>query len=94
MIYLRVSDPGAVEAAYRKAYSPERTPFVRVRPGELPQLRDVVKTNYCDIGFLHDPATGYLVGASALDNLVKGAAGQAVQNLNVMYGWPETEGLL
>jgi N-acetyl-gamma-glutamyl-phosphate reductase len=94
MVYLRVTDPGAVEAAYRTAYPEEQAPFVRLRPGLLPQLRDVIGTNYCDIGFLHDPATGYLVVASALDNLTKGAAGQAVQNLNVMCGWPETAGLI
>ena len=81
------------EAAYREAYPPEQTPFVRIKPGVLPQLRDVVKTNYCDIGFIHDAATGTLIIASALDNLTKGAAGQAIQNLNVMCGWPETTGL-
>lgn len=94
MIYLRVKDVGAAEAAYRKAYPAEQAPFVRVRPGSLPQLRDVVETNYCDIGFIHDAATGTLIVASALDNLTKGAAGQAIQNLNVMYAWPETTGLL
>ena len=92
MIYLRVTDAGAVEAAYRTAY--RAAPFVRIRPGVLPQLRDVVETNFCDIGFVHDPRTGYLTVASAIDNLTKGAAGQAIQNLNVMYGWPETTGLL
>jgi N-acetyl-gamma-glutamyl-phosphate reductase len=94
MVYLRVKDAGAVEAAYRQAYPPEHTPFVRIKPGGLPQLRDVVKTNYCDIGFIHDAATGTLIVASALDNLTKGAAGQAVQNFNVMHGFPETTGLL
>ena len=94
MIYLRVTNPGAVKAAYEAAYPPDKTPFVRVREGVLPQLRDVVETNYCDIGFIHDPQTGYLVVASALDNLVKGAAGQAIQNFNLMHGFPETTGLL
>lgn len=94
MVYLRVTDGAAVEAAYRKAYPPAETPFVRVRPGSLPQLRDVTETNYCDIGFMHDAKTGTLIVASALDNLTKGAAGQAIQNLNVMMGWPETTGLL
>ena len=92
MIYLRVKHAGTAEAAYRQAYPPEQAPFVRIRPGSLPQLRDVVETNYCDIGFLHD-AAGTLIVASALDNLTKGAAGQAIQNLNVMMGWPETTGL-
>lgn len=94
MIYLRVrSDATAVGGAFDAAYPAEDAPFVRVRPGSLPQLRDVVETNYCDIGFTVDSTTGYLIVASALDNLTKGAAGQAVQNLNVMYGWPETTGL-
>ena len=93
MIYLRVKNAGTAEAAYRQAYPPEQAPFVRIRPGSLPQLRDVVETNYCDIGFTHDEAAGTLIVASALDNLTKGAAGQAIQNLNVMYGWPETTGL-
>ena len=92
MVYLRVKDAGAVEAAYRQAYA--SAPFVRVRPGLLPQLKDVAQTNYCDIGFLHDARTGYLVVASAIDNLTKGAAGQAIQNFNVMHGFPETTGLL
>ena len=94
MIYLRVSNPAHVKVAYENAYSPDTTPFVRVRTGSLPQLRDVVETNYCDIGFAYDSETGYLVIASALDNLTMGAAGQAIQNLNVMYGWPEATGLL
>ena len=94
MVYLKVTGGAAVEAAYRKAYPPAETPFVRVRPGSLPQFRDVIETNYCDIGFVHDASTSTLIVGSALDNLTKGAAGQAIQNLNVMYGWPETTGLL
>ena len=94
MVYLTVKDGASAEAAYRKAYPPAETPFVRVRPGSLPQLRDVTQTNYCDIGFLHDAQTQTLIVASAIDNLTKGAAGQAIQNLNVMCGWPETMGLL
>jgi len=95
MIY--VSTRGSLEAvgeAYRKAYPPEQAPFVRVRPGALPQLRDVVGTNFCDVGFVHDGALNTLIIASALDNLTKGAAGQAIQNFNVMHGFPETTGLL
>jgi N-acetyl-gamma-glutamyl-phosphate reductase len=84
----------AIRELYRKWYPSAQAPFVRIRPGSLPELRDVVQTNYCDIGFTSDPASGYLIVASALDNLTKGAAGQAIQNLNVMYGWPETTGLL
>jgi N-acetyl-gamma-glutamyl-phosphate reductase len=57
-------------------------------------LRSVSRTNYCDIGVRFDPATGRAVVVSAIDNLVKGAAGQAVQNMNLALGYPETEGLL
>jgi len=95
MIYVQTrASPEAVAAAYREAYPEGRAPFVRVRPhGELPELRDVVGTNYCDVGFQLDPSLGTLVVASALDNLTKGAAGQAIQNFNVMHGFPETTGL-
>ena len=84
----------AVEAAYRAAYPADQTPFVRIRPGSLPQLRDVVETNFCDIGFVYEPSVECLTVVSAIDNLTKGAAGQAVQNLNVMFGWAETAGLI
>lgn len=94
MIYARVTNPVAVKAAYEDMYTPEQAPFVRVREGVLPQLRDVVGTNDCDIGFVYDQQTGYLAVASALDNLTKGAAGQAIQNFNVMHGFPETTGLV
>ncbi len=78
---------------YRKAYAGE--PFVRIYPaGALPDLRDVARTNYCDIGCRFDAATGRAVVVSAIDNLVKGAAGQAVQNMNLMFGFAETEGLV
>ncbi|MBI3320887.1 MAG: N-acetyl-gamma-glutamyl-phosphate reductase [Candidatus Omnitrophica bacterium] len=80
--------------AYQQHYPLALAPFVRVRPGLLPQLKDVVETNYCDIGIIANPELGCAVIGSALDNLTKGASGQAIQNLNVMYGWPETTGLL
>ena len=54
----------------------------------------MARTNYCDIGMALDPKTGRGVVVSAIDNLVKGAAGQAIQNMNLVLGWPETEGLL
>ena len=95
MVYLKTSKTcEVIRTVYEKWYSAERTPFVRMRWDALPQLKDVVKTNYCDIGLVPDPAHGSLIIGSALDNLTKGAAGQAIQNLNVMYGWPETAGLL
>jgi len=69
-------------------------PFVRVLPpGSLPNTRNVVGSNLIEIGIKHDPRTGKTVLVSALDNLVKGAAGQAVQNLNLLFGIPETTGL-
>ena len=94
-IYMRTrASVEAVVEAYRTRYTPERTPFVRIRVGSLPQLKDVVETNYCDVGLTYDPATECLIVASALDNLTKGAAGQAIQNFNLMCGLPETTGLL
>jgi N-acetyl-gamma-glutamyl-phosphate reductase len=59
----------------------------------LPNTLHVRGTNYCDIGFKIDPKSRRLVLISAIDNLVKGAAGQAVQNMNVMQGFDETAGL-
>lgn len=77
---------------YQDAYRQE--PFVRVRPaGQWPQTKEVRGTNLCDIGLTVERRTGRMIVVSVIDNLVKGAAGQAVQNLNVMMGWPETMGL-
>jgi N-acetyl-gamma-glutamyl-phosphate reductase len=71
------------------------SPMVRVHAaGQLPQIQHVVRTNFCDLGFQLAPDGRRCIVISCLDNLLKGAAGQAVQNLNVMSGWPETEGLL
>jgi N-acetyl-gamma-glutamyl-phosphate reductase len=85
--------PDEVEALFRKFYTGK--PFVRVLPaGTLPELQHVQHTNFCDIGFGLDPSGERLVVVSCLDNLGKGAAGQAVQNLNGMRGYPETAGLL
>jgi N-acetyl-gamma-glutamyl-phosphate reductase len=60
--------------------------------GKLPQIRDIVGTNYCDIGLKVTGDT--LIVVSCIDNLKKGAAGQAVQNMNIICGFDETEGLL
>ncbi|HKV03542.1 MAG TPA: N-acetyl-gamma-glutamyl-phosphate reductase [Candidatus Acidoferrales bacterium] len=82
-----------IEALYRKFYAGR--PMVRVMPaGTLPELQHVTHTNFCDIGFALDPSGERLVLVSCLDNLGKGAAGQAVQNLNGMRAYPETAGLL
>ncbi len=78
---------------YLRHYQAER--FVRLyQPGSWPDLASVNRTNFCDIGFKFDPATGRAVIVSAIDNLVKGAAGQAIQNMNLMLGCEETAGLL
>lgn len=69
-------------------------PFVRVCPqGSLPNIAFVRGSNYCDLGLVSDPRTGRVIVVSAIDNLVKGAAGQAVQNMNLLLGLAETTGL-
>ena len=94
-IYFRSSSPDfnaeRIHQIYEDAYAGER--FVRVRPpGQVPDLRAVRNTNLCEIGFSQQP-DGRTVVVSAIDNLVKGAAGQAVQNMNLILGLPEEEGL-
>jgi len=94
-IYFRSGAASAEEIVeiYERRYAGE--PFVRVyQPGSLPDLRAVARTNFCDLGAVFDPETGRAVVVSAIDNLTKGAAGQAVQNMNLMLGYAETEGLL
>ena len=79
-------------ALYRDYY--KGRPFMRIRPqGKWPATKEVWGSNYCDIGFAADSSTGRVTIISVLDNLVKGAAGQAIQNLNLMMGWDETAGL-
>ena len=86
-------DPAGVREIYGNAYGDE--PFVRLCPdGALPATQYVRGSNLCDIAFRIDRRTGRLILVSAIDNLVKGAAGQAVQNMNVMFGLEETCGLL
>lgn len=85
-----------VRAAYRAAYAAE--PFVRVvtyKRGNyrLPEPKILIGSNYCDAGFALDPADGRLLLVGALDNLVKGGAGNAVQCLNIRMGWDESLGL-
>ena len=78
---------------YRNFYKNE--PFVRLcEPGAIPATQFVRGSNFCDLGFKSDSRTGRIVVLAAIDNLVKGAAGQAVQNMNLMCGLPETRGLL
>ena len=95
-IYFRSSKPSSAEElvnTYEARYGSE--PFIRLyRPGSVPDLRAVQRTNFCDIGVTFDAKTGRGVVVSAIDNLGKGAAGQAVQNMNLMLGLPESQGLL
>jgi N-acetyl-gamma-glutamyl-phosphate reductase len=70
-------------------------PFVRIfNPPDLPEIRFVQLTNYCDIGFALDRRVGKIKIISALDNLTKGASGQAVENMNIMFNLPEEMGLI
>ena len=81
-----------VKAIYDKYYADEK--FVRVLgEGVCPETKWVKGSNYVDIGFKLDPRTNRIVMMGAIDNLVKGAAGQAVQNMNLLFGLPESEGL-
>jgi N-acetyl-gamma-glutamyl-phosphate reductase len=82
-----------VNELYKKFYKIE--PFVRLHPpGSQPEVKNVAHTNFCDIGLAVSSDKKMVVITSAIDNLVKGAAGQAVQNMNIMLGLNETEGLL
>jgi N-acetyl-gamma-glutamyl-phosphate reductase len=78
-------------AAFDRAYGKE--PFVRVLPAEKVAVKDVVRTNRCHLGPALDARAGLAIAVSAIDNLVKGAAGQAVQALNAAMGWPEPAAL-
>ena len=94
-IYVRLSrgaTSAEIEACYRGCYAGKR--WVRVFPTpRLPQIRFALFTNYCDLGFCLADDARRLVIVSCVDNLLKGAAGQAIQNMNLMYGWKEEEGL-
>jgi len=92
-IHCRVQDGvGAADlrSAFTAAYA--SSPFVRTLAPAIPEMKDVLHSNFCDIGYVLDGRT--LILFSALDNLGKGAAGQAVQNMNLMLDFPQTEGLL
>lgn len=82
-----------IRKSFERAYQEE--PFVRILgEGKFPALRDVQGTNFCDIGFTSSPDEDEVIVITAIDNLMKGASGQAVQNLNIRAGFPEEEGLL
>ncbi len=95
-IYTKLNKPGATLAeaheVYSRVYAPH--PFVRVLPaGSLPELRSVRGTMFCDIALVHDPRTNRLIILSAIDNLCRGASGQALANANLMAGLPLDAGL-
>jgi N-acetyl-gamma-glutamyl-phosphate reductase len=95
-IYFRLAKPvsGAeIVSIYERQYADE--PFIRLyEAGHVPDLHSVRRSNFCGIGVVADPDSGRCVVVSAIDNLVKGAAGQAIQNLNLALGLDETAGLL
>jgi len=78
--------------SYQKYYS--SAPFVRVSESAIPEIKNVLYSNYIDIGFRLYPDNNHIIIFSVIDNLVKGAAGQAVQNMNILFDYDETEGLL
>lgn len=80
----------AVQEAYQLAYADQ--PFIRLRQ-QPPAVKDVRGSNYCDIYATYDDRTGRIITVSAIDNLVKGASGQAIHNMNLMFGLDETVGL-
>jgi len=94
-IYVRLNQPttvAAIEERFRAFYGGK--PWVRVFASpKLPEIQFSLRTNFCDIGLALAPDGQRLVLVSCLDNLMKGAAGQAIQNMNVMFGWDEREGL-
>ncbi len=95
-IYVRLNEtstPTQIQSTFNDFYA--NAPLVRVRnTPQLPQIQHVVRTNFCDLGFQLSPDGKRLVIISCLDNLLKGAASQAVQNMNIMAGFSESEGLL
>lgn len=93
-IYVRLAKARSheeVSALYRNFYA--RAPFVRVLDGGIPEIQSVAQTNFTDIGFSLDRDGKRMIIMSTLDNLVKGAAGQAIQNMNLMFGFPEETAL-
>ncbi len=83
----------AVAQAYREQYGSD--PFIRfLGKGRMPDTKHVTLTNVCEFGYVYDKHTNKVILCSCIDNLTKGASGQAVQNMNIRFGLPETEGLL
>ena len=88
----REMKPVEVESCFREFYAGKRWVRLFATP-QLPEIQFSLHTNYCDLGFCLAEDGRRLVLVSCVDNLLKGAAGQAVQNMNLMYGWKEEEGL-
>ena len=84
-------DEQTILTIYEKYYA--AAPFVRYSATAIPEIKNVAHTNFIDIGFSINQEDGQIIVLSAIDNLIKGAAGQAVQNMNIMFGMNETEGL-
>jgi N-acetyl-gamma-glutamyl-phosphate reductase len=84
-------DEHAILSIYEKYYG--KAPFVRYSASAIPEIKNVNYTNYIDIGFRVNQENGQIVLLSTIDNLIKGAAGQAIQNMNIMFGFDEKEGL-
>jgi N-acetyl-gamma-glutamyl-phosphate reductase len=80
-----------VDHAFQTTYANQ--PFVRYTGQQMPTIKQVVGTNYCDLGVMYNEATHTIMVASVIDNLVKGAGGQAIQNFNQMNGFDEADGL-
>jgi N-acetyl-gamma-glutamyl-phosphate reductase len=95
-IYFRAKDVNSAQDLFdifQTRYADE--PMIRLyAPGQVPDIRSVARTNFCDLGVHYDARTGRAVVVAAIDNLGKGAAGQAVQNMNLALGFPETTGLI
>jgi N-acetyl-gamma-glutamyl-phosphate reductase len=99
-IYIRLkhapdhaTDKSEIAATLQRFY--QNSPLVRLRPSpHLPEIQHIVRTSFCDLGFALAPDGKRLIMVSCLDNLLKGAASQAIQNMNLMCGWKEEEGLL
>jgi N-acetyl-gamma-glutamyl-phosphate reductase len=93
-VYARLASPrtaGEIGSAFEEAY--RDAPFVRLTGDHLPEIKHVAYTNFCDIGWRVEPGGRRLVVVSVIDNLLKGAAGQAVQNFNVAFGFDERAGI-
>jgi N-acetyl-gamma-glutamyl-phosphate reductase len=88
----RRADTAEIQECYHQFFAGKT--FVRIYPtSSLPEIKLSAHTNFCDLGFTLAADGRRLILVSCLDNLLKGAAGQAIQNMNLMHGWAETEGL-